>query len=98
MIDPETNEVWVDDMWGESPQWQHDCEGCQFQGTFKGYDLYTCLDSFLARFGNDGPNYLSTFSMASIFEAILVRGWAHSRKPCPGCAEPCGQCDQEALD
>ena len=45
------------------PQLTHDCEACTFlggkivDGTF--YDYYTCNESIIARFGNDGPEYAS---------------------------------------
>lgn len=41
------------------PQFQHDCERCTFHGVFQGHDVYTCSDSVIARFGDDGPDYKS---------------------------------------
>jgi hypothetical protein len=36
----------------------------------------------------------------AVANAESYRNWKldRDRKPCPGCAEPCGQCDAEALD
>jgi hypothetical protein len=100
MIDPDTNEVWVDDLWTERPQFVHDCGGCVFQGTYKGFDLYTCMDSYIARYDNDGPDYLSSMTLGGFLEvmSLVETNRPRVKKPCPGCAEPCGQCDQEALD
>ena len=80
-----------------------------FQGKLGSYDLYTCHDSFLARYGDDGPEYLSSMTLSTFIEAVNHSPWDNTLmdglvregqgpKPCPGCAEPCGQCNQEALD
>ena len=50
------------------PRFEHDCKKCHFLGQYEKYDLYWCetpselktLDSLLARYGNDGPEYLSS--------------------------------------
>jgi hypothetical protein len=49
------------------PAYQHDCDVCQFLGSYKHdekwYDLYYCErcddGTVLARYGDDGPDYLS---------------------------------------
>ncbi len=54
----------------ESPLYKHDCSQCEFLGSHRfmedDYDLYFCLrDGFptlLARWSDDGPDYLSGFS------------------------------------
>lgn len=59
----------------ETPQFEHDCYKCVFLGRYtakgddgfdrasKEYDLYVCdtstLPTVIARYGNDGPEYLS---------------------------------------
>lgn len=46
------------------PLWRHDCPQCVPLGTFTFHDLYFCQGilggTVLARYGNDGPEYLST--------------------------------------
>lgn len=42
-----------------TPVFQHDCNDCVFQGHFRGHDVYKCLNTFLARYGDDGPEYTS---------------------------------------
>ena len=51
------------------PDWKHDCARCKFLGQTiggnKAVDLYYCdsmggkLTTLIARYGNDGPDYLS---------------------------------------
>lgn len=55
------------------PAYKHDCAKCVYHGTMHathgGYygpvDFYTCDDSVLARYGNEGPTYAS--GLASIY-------------------------------
>ena len=44
------------------PSYQHDCDCCRFLGVYKGHDLYHCedQDTFIARYSDDGPDYIST--------------------------------------
>ncbi len=54
----------------ESPLYKHDCSKCEFLGSYRfigdGYDLYFCpqhgFPTLLARWSDDGPDYLSGFS------------------------------------
>lgn len=51
----------------DKPFFTHDCERCQFLGSFQNHDLYFCPGSFptvIARFGSDGPDYVSGVSFA----------------------------------
>lgn len=41
------------------PKFTHDCEACKFHGHMQGHDVYTCRDSFVLRYGDDGPEYQS---------------------------------------
>ena len=45
------------------PALTHDCTACTFKGgkiiDNKFYEFYTCNESLIARFGNDGPEYIS---------------------------------------
>lgn len=51
-----------------TPQFEHDCDSCTYLGQFEGYDLYFCqqgtLPTVIARFGNDGHEYLSGMPVA----------------------------------
>ena len=42
-----------------APQFKHDCFHCRFVGIIHGHDCYTCGDSVVMRFGDDGPDYQS---------------------------------------
>lgn len=50
------------------PRFQHDCDACRFLGTYFDHDVYVCMNystdrahgSVIARYGDDGPDYLST--------------------------------------
>jgi len=49
-----------------TPKFEHDCDACDFLGTYLGCDVYTCggeqdgnMKDILARYGNDGPEYSS---------------------------------------
>lgn len=46
------------------PRYEHDCDQCVFLGEYDKYDLYHCsqgntIDTVIARYGNDGPDYSS---------------------------------------
>lgn len=46
------------------PQYEHDCEKCVYLSDYGDYDLYWCPqdpvgETVLARFGNEGPDYVS---------------------------------------
>ena len=54
----------------EERHYTHDCDKCIFLGGWRGkqniedrglqnYDLYVCGDNVLARYGSDGPEYIS---------------------------------------
>lgn len=47
----------------ETPQYTHDSSCCKFLGRHKGHDLYYCaqggVPTLLARYGSEGPDYLS---------------------------------------
>lgn len=47
-----------------TPQFTHDCKTCRLVGQLKGYDLYVHEGpngvTLLARYGDEGPEYLST--------------------------------------
>lgn len=44
------------------PRYEHDCDICELIGQLGKYDIYVHTDStqLVARYGNDGPEYLST--------------------------------------
>ena len=47
------------------PRYTHDCTNCQYLGEDGDFDLYACRSvwpvrlTFLARYGDDGPEYAS---------------------------------------
>jgi hypothetical protein len=49
------------------PTFAHDCNSCEFVGQARGYDVYICRafnksrPSVLARYGNEGPDYISHY-------------------------------------
>ena len=51
----------------DTPLFTHDCDKCQFLGTFKKHDLYFCAagPTVVARYGNDGPEYKSGMRLAN---------------------------------
>lgn len=66
------------------PRYKHDCEGCVYLSTWddeheETYDLYYCnqgsLPTVIARFGHDGPDYVS-----GIFFAPQVPALAEAKK------------------
>ncbi len=59
-----------------SPIYPHDCEKCQFLGTYDGHDLYFCpcsMPTVIARYGLDG-DYQSglTFGEATLTEEFAI--------------------------
>lgn len=58
------------------PQFKHDCDRCRFVGIIHGRDCYTCGDSVVMRFGNDGPDYQSlpreVAAEAEPYRAVMV--------------------------
>lgn len=46
------------------PKWTHDCNACKYIGSMHSdrglLDWYTCKNSVIARYGDDGPEYWST--------------------------------------
>ena len=38
----------------------HDCESCEWMGSYDGADLYRCGTTIIARMSDDGPDYAST--------------------------------------
>lgn len=56
-----------------TPNWQHDCKQCTFLGTLHEgrdwWDFYYCrqhgIPTVIARFGDDGPEYMSGMNMES---------------------------------
>lgn len=63
-----------------SPQFQHDCKACIFLGRFVSpdgveHDLYSCpkarpLPTLIARYGSEGPSYISGRAFIGIVTAI----------------------------
>jgi len=52
------------DIQAPTPRFTHDCERCRFLGDYEEYDLYVCardgkIDTVIARYGSDGPEYMS---------------------------------------
>lgn len=48
-------------------RFKHDCDICVFLGQFNEYDLYFCDAGFatvIARYGDDGPEYMSGMTFA----------------------------------
>lgn len=50
----------------KTPLFTHDCNNCEFLGTFENHDLYFCdiEQTVIARYGNDGPDYMSGMTFA----------------------------------
>lgn len=50
----------------DAPKFKHDCDKCEFLGTFEGHDLYVCLSktramsSIIARRSSEGSDYMSS--------------------------------------
>jgi len=48
----------------DQPNYQHDCDSCQYLGKYYGKDLYACIknnkiETIIARYGNEGSQYVS---------------------------------------
>lgn len=48
----------------QQPRFKHDCTACAYLGRHLSFDLYWCdqngmLPTAIARYGNNGPDYLS---------------------------------------
>ncbi len=56
------------------PRFKHDCDTCIYLGQSQGHDLYFCPahQDLVARFDNDGPDYLS-------IEVDLFERWVGER-------------------
>ncbi len=65
----------------ETPQFTHDCDRCTFLGRYENeghgqsHDLYWCnqggtRDTVIARWGNDGPQYISGLPFVGQVPAI----------------------------
>ena len=57
------------------PLFDHDCDKCNFLGSFKSHDLYHCKqgnsrDTIIARYGSNGPDYKSGLVFADMDEHI----------------------------
>lgn len=73
----------------EQPVFEHDCRACRFLGHHNGHDLYACGNhSVVARYGNDGENYVSDFNSVldyrpnqeSVSTILLKEAFSRSRK------------------
>ena len=57
-------------------QFEHDCDNCVFLGNALGADLYVCVGSMItsviARYGNDGPDYISGVATAEMDTRLAV--------------------------
>ena len=57
------------------PRYAHDCEACRYLGQFENYDLYYhpgANETIVARFGSEGPDYLSGIGFSVINPAIAL--------------------------
>jgi len=72
-----------------NPIWIHDCDNCEFLGTlFKKYDFYICEKSsnkkqyvsYIIRYGNDGPEYISVYVEDSTLNNIQIGGITDKEK------------------
>ncbi len=56
------------------PRFAHDCENCVFLGSHGQHDLYFCRGgvhpTVIARFGNDGPDYMSGLAVAHLIPEL----------------------------
>lgn len=57
-----------------SVRYVHDCDDCLSLGTWNEFDLYVCIkgDTYVARYGNDGWEYLSGKIFAGLVPAITA--------------------------
>jgi len=51
----------------DKPNFVHDCDCCEFLGTFNKHDLYFCSSehTVVARYGSDGADYTSGLEFAT---------------------------------
>lgn len=60
------------------PAFEHDCETCVFLGHHDGHDLYyhpsMTMDTLIARYGDDGPDYRSGIVFAKVDGHIREAG------------------------
>jgi hypothetical protein len=73
----------------QQPVFKHDCHRCRFLGHRNSHDLYACgSDSVVARYGNDGPDYVSDFNSVldsrpnqeSVSTILLKEAFKRSKK------------------
>jgi hypothetical protein len=60
----------------DKPKFKHDCSNCVFIGRMEGHDIYRCRKSVIARYGDEGWEYLSSDvrCLRDInFDCLLVR-------------------------
>lgn len=41
-------------------RYQHDCDQCKYRGQLEEFDIYTCKDTVIARFGSECSEYWSS--------------------------------------
>lgn len=69
----------------EQARYKHDCENCVFLGYEDYYDLYFCpqgtIPTVIARFSNDGPDYISgmPFPYQKLGPLVKAKGLAKSK-------------------
>jgi len=68
----------------DKPLFRHDCDNCQFLGNFQEHDLYVhrhrTSDTVVARYGSEGPEYLSCPSNMIRIENILFEAVIRSHE------------------
>ena len=52
------------------PRYKHDCDECTFLGPYRGFDLYVCDWTVIARFGDDDPDYKSGLEVSKSDDAL----------------------------
>lgn len=65
------------------PEFEHDCCGCVFLGSFDGHDLYCCIEGYahpmvMARFGNESRDYKSGI-WCQVVDPILMEASKRAR-------------------
>lgn len=58
-------------------RFKHDCESCQWLGTFNDHDLYYCnnqLPTVIARYEDNGPGYTSGLMVAREYPLSTFTG------------------------
>ncbi len=59
-------------------KYQHDCDKCTPLGEYEEYDLYHCeqggLPTVVARYGDDGPDYISGAAFIGVNPALREAG------------------------